>query len=500
MSYRVAFESMNFARTSQPQVDLQVHSLSWSIYGGAERAVIDARGCGADLADLFERLRAPLCIYNRYGSPVWWGYLNEVSLRVGAGRLSRSLDEMANRLAVRYRYLAPVDQLGEVRQTAWADDPASQAHYGIKERVLRRDCISESYAEQLRDLSLAVQANPQARFEPEQTDWPEGVGARLVGLGWAHTLDWRSYQTSAGLIGNVPAQNGSQAIGASTTSLRAAASFTPSVDLSVRDVDLRLRREGSPADSIQLQLQADAGGLPSGSALGSSSLAGSSLAQESYPWVRFNFDPLVSLNAGVTYWLVLQRSGSASSSAYYLLGVDESLTFEGGGLRLYNQTLPAWVLRSPNADLLFRVLSVRQTSDQILDMYTAANQFLRGVESQASSDIYTPPFEQGNRSALTVMRDLLRLGTVNQRLLIARVSQGRTLRIAEQAAQGERDHFVDEAGQFYDQFGNRMMPGDTVVGEWLRERGGLAAAAFIEQAELDAGSGRVSVRAVKGEE
>ena len=36
--------------------------------------------------------------------------------------------------------------------------------------------------------------------------------------------------------------------------------------------------------------------------------------------------------------------------------------------------------------------------------------------------------------------------------------------------------------------------------EWLRERGGLAAAAFIEQAELDAGSGRVSVRAVKGEE
>lgn len=500
MSYRVTFESLNFARTSQPQVDLEVHSLSWSIYGGAERAVIDARSSGSDLADLFERLRAPLCIYNRYGSPVWWGYLNEVSLRMAGGRLTRSLDEMANRLTVRYRYLAPVDQLGEVRQTAWADDPASQAHYGIKERVLRRDCISESYAEQLRDLSLAVQANPQARFEPGHADWPEGVGARLVGLGWVNTLDWRSYQTSAGLIGNAPAQNGSQAIGASTTSLKLAASFSPGVDLSVRDVDLRLRREGSPADNLSVQLQADAGGSPSGSALGSSSLAGSSLAQESYPWVRFNFDPLVSLSAGVTYWLVVQRSGSVSSSAYYLLGVDESLSFEGGSLRLYNQTVPAWVLRSPNADLLFRVLSVRQTSDQILDVFTAANQFLRGAESQAASGIETPPYQQGGRGGWTVMRDLLKLGTVNQRLLIARVSQGRILRIAEQAARSERDHFVDEAGQFFDQFGNRLMPGETVVGEWLRERGGLAAAAFIEQAELDAGSGRVSVRAVKGEE
>ena len=289
---------------------------------------------------------------------------------------------MANRLAVRYRYLAPVDQLGEVRQTDWADDPASQAHYGIKERVLRRENISESYAEQLCDLSLAVQAYPQARFEPGQTDWPEGVGARLVGLGWANTLDWRSYQTSAGLIGNAPAQNGSQALGASTTSLRTAASFTPGVDLSVRDVDLRLRREGSPADNIQLQLQADAGGLPSGSALGSSSLAGSSLAQESYPWVRFNFDPLVSLSAGVTYWLVVQRSGSVSSSAYYLLGVDESLSFAGGGLRIYNQTLPAWVLRSPNADLLFRVLSTKQTSDQVVDIYNSAHQFLRGWKAR----------------------------------------------------------------------------------------------------------------------
>lgn len=499
MSYRVAFESLNFARTSQPQVDLQVRTLSWSIYGGAERAVIDARGSGADLADLFERLRAPLCIYNRYGSPVWWGYLNEVSLRMGAGRLTRSLDEMANRLAVRYRYLAPVDQLGEVRQTAWADDPASQAQYGIKERVLRRDCISESYAEQLRDLSLAVQANPQARFEPGHADWPEGVGARLVGLGWVNTLDWRSYQTSAGLIGNAPAQNGSQAIGASTTSLRVAASFSPGVDLSVRDVDLRLRREGSPADNLSVQLQADAGGLPSGSALGSSSLAGSSLAQESYPWVRFNFDPLVSLSAGMTYWLVVQRSGSVSSSAYYLLGVDEALSFEGGGLRVYNQTLPGWVLRIPNADLLFRVLSAKQTSDQVVDIYNSANQFLRGVESQAESGIETPPYQQGGRGAWTVMQDLLKLGTVNQRLLTARVSEGRILRIAEQPGQGERDHFVDEAGQYYDQFGNRLMPGETVVGKLLRVRGGLAAAAFIEQAELDARSGRVSVRAVKGE-
>lgn len=502
MSYRVILDGRNFTRISQPGVSLRAQRMRWTAFGGAEDALITASGSPALLSDLASFLRCPVTIYNAMGMPVWWGFLNGLSYPLegngvgttAGGRVSVSLDGMANRVAVYHTSPAALDQPGESHLTDWAEDSTSQAHYGVKEKIIRRVHIDESFALQLRDLSLSQLKNPQIEMQPGAVKADQPMQAELDCRGWMHTLFWKGYQTQAGLIGNTVAQSGTQMLGDASNRLRLAQSFLPEVGIAVNAVDVRLKREGSPTDTLTLSLQADSSGSPSGTALGSASLSGSALEDESYPWVRFTFDLLVELSAGMRYWLVLARSGAVSSTSYYLAGVDEGLAFTAGRFRLYDQSASTWVSRVPSCDLVFRVLGSRETSSQLADIYTEGNQFMTGFDCRAASGVMTPPFEVGMDTCQETFEKLLQLGTVNNRLMTARVTPERRLVVTEQPEHGVRDHFLDAQGRFYDPHGNRLMPGFVPVGEWVRMKGASAAAMFVSQAEVDGESGKVNLQ------
>jgi hypothetical protein len=479
--FRVSFEGRDYGRMTQPGLAFAVQEMHWSVEGGCDRAVITVSREGLreeDAAGLVGMLRCGVTIRNAYGQAVWWGYLDTVEQVEGVFIVAHSLDEMANRVAVRYSTLAPAGQPGEVQQTAWADDLASQAVYGVKERVVEREGLDEAAALQVRDMLLAQGATPQADVQQKGR---VGWGLRLACLGWMHSLAWSYVQPQVGMLANTPAQHGTQYLGNTYSDLWLAQSITPAGDMALRYVDVRLRKVGSPTDDARIQVQSDNAGVPSGTNLGQALVSPSAISAEGYPWVRFEFDPAVEVSQGTPVWLVLGRAGQPSQSDFYLAGVDESMAFTGGVFRVYNHVITSWIARNPDCDLLFRVTATQDTAEQLHAVFAAGNQFLSGMVVEGETGVESVPYLNRPATCYAQVLRLLRMGTGEQRHLLAEVSVDRRLVISVAPVAGAADWYVDEEGVYYDAQHNRLMPGIVPVGRWVRNKRGVR---FVEKESL----------------
>jgi len=115
--------------------------------------------------------------------------------------------------------------------------------------------------------------------------------------------------------------------------------FTPSENATAVIPSLCVDRAvapGAPTDNVVVSVEADSGGIPSGTPLASTNLPASAFADTSWYDGDFCSAPqewpeiTVSLTSGSTYWLVVSRSGSASGSNFWILE-----TGVGGGLKYY---------------------------------------------------------------------------------------------------------------------------------------------------------------------
>jgi len=480
--FSVTFENREFGRMTQPGLEFEVKEMRWSVEGGCDRAIIEVsrdRLREEDPAGMVGMLRCPLTIRNAYGQAVWWGYLNTVEQVEGVFIVARSLDDMANKVTVRTTTLAPVGQVGEVRQTAWADDLASQAVYGVKERIIERSGLDEAATLQVWDMALAEGAFPTAKMT--RMAGKNGWGLRLTCLGWVHSLAWLHVQPLAGMIANTPPQHGTQYLGNTYSDLWLAQSVTPAADMAIRYVDVRLRKVGSPTDDARIQIQSNAGGVPSGPSLGQALVSPSGISAEGYPWVRFEFDPAVTVSQGTPVWIVLQRAGQPSQTDHYLVGVDESMAFAGGVFRVYNHVVTSWIARNPECDLLFRVTATQDTGEQLQAVFAAGNQFLSGIELEGETGVESVPWLPQAETCYAQVLRLLRMGTGEQRRLLVEVSANRRLVISVAPLAGVADWHVDDAGRYHDAQGVLAMPGYVPVGRWVRGKGGVG---FVEEETL----------------
>ena len=147
-----------------PGARLDVERLRWQAQGGPLDGVIALRGAGQAPEWLAQLLRCPVRVADTGGGPCWWGFVEAVEVPVPAGRAVIDLAEMTNRVAVRYRDESPRPGVsGWQWQTAWAEEAASVARYGRKERVLSLAEGRPEEAEVLRDATLARAGWPRWR-------------------------------------------------------------------------------------------------------------------------------------------------------------------------------------------------------------------------------------------------------------------------------------------------------------------------------------------------
>lgn len=196
---QVAFTDRSGAAWLPPDgVLFRVDSLSKSSALPYKRATITASGPRDAVFELLEALRYGVKIYAKDDPAVWLGYVSAVLINDHGNLVGLDLDDMANRVAVRYSYVAPgTDTVGTREDTAWADDLASQGEFGVKELWLSRAGMTAAAAAQLRDTYLATHALPSPPPASYNGMGGSEVTATLQCKGWLYTLDWTYYANAA---------------------------------------------------------------------------------------------------------------------------------------------------------------------------------------------------------------------------------------------------------------------------------------------------------------
>ncbi len=97
-------------------------------------------------------------------------------------------------------------------------------------------------------------------------------------------------------------------------------SFQVSADNQVKSVDLYIKKVSTPGD-LTVNITNDNSGSPGSTVYATGTLSASSVTTN-YGWVTVTFTTNPQLNAGATYWLVLD--GGTSASKYYIWGANNA--------------------------------------------------------------------------------------------------------------------------------------------------------------------------------
>lgn len=182
--------------------------------GGPTTAELVAQGPAAGLWELTAWLGYRIEVFTDNDAPVWWGYIEEVTVNYGSIAVGRTIANVANRIAVAYTTERAGGQV-ESKQTGWAEDADSIALYGQRELLLSRSNLSDAQATAKRDRALATLAKPQwvSRLGLGE---PGGAVVRCRGF-WA-SYGWTFYSQSAGLEAHDSGTSSEQPLGLGFTS------------------------------------------------------------------------------------------------------------------------------------------------------------------------------------------------------------------------------------------------------------------------------------------
>jgi hypothetical protein len=448
----------------QYSLDFRPTRLSWNAIGGPDDATIEASGPEVELWELIERLRSPIEVIGPSGSLIWWGYIEGVSVNTSALNISVFLERMSNRICVTYSEVNVAGTVGERRTTTWYEDADSIAAYGTKERRLSQSQATateaENYAQTLLErMKFPIVKHTFSPGEPEAT-------ATIQCSGWWKTLDWKFYENSGGKEGYEEIGQGLQSLGDNSARQKMAQSFqiASGTTWEAQSVRIRMKKEESPVDNLTVGLYSDSAGAP-GTLLASAQLAGSEV-NENLNWHELLLNTRVLLAVSTTYWLVVSRSGATDATNYYKVDANEELGYTSGILRVWNGS--AWVARSPDADMLFAVGGVEETTTQLERMFTIGGQFFTGVDVDILSGVYSSPYRDGDQSVLSCVKEILKSGTTNLRRILATVNFQRRIKIYEEPASGSNDYALHANGDLHDVLDRFLNRWNYPVGIWVR--------------------------------
>lgn len=475
-----------------PGLFFKVARAKWDIYGGPSTAEVVVSGSAARLGQLVQLLRSPVVLSDESGAPSWWGYVHGVEIRAGYAKpepartglvLSVSLDDLYNRVAVRYRdeRISPDVNVGWQFQTAWQQDAYSVAEYGKKEGIFSRPGVSRGFAEEAASYAASLLARykkPGVRSAAEKNltlPFPEGKGqndalATLHLRGWWETLGWQFFSEGRGYLGF----NGGgavQVMGSGAASTAAAESFTVgAAGWTLVNGWVKMAKYGAPGDGVYMSIYDNNAGLPN-NILGTVSVAGSALSGD-LAWTRFQLAAGIALSAGATYWIVVYRTGALDANNYYRVAVDEGMAYPGGAMKVWNGV--SWVDRALNADMVFAVNGQAVSTEQIkvmADPAAGGGQFLAGVYVVDGSGVNAWQFRNGKESCLSEIKGMLDMGTSAGERLQAVVNAEKWLVVRKVASASAPGFLILPSGELRDRSGGRVAPGLAPVGKWARVQG-----------------------------
>jgi hypothetical protein len=256
-------------------------------------------------------------------------------------------------------------------------------------------------------------------------------------------------------------------------------------------VELRVRRVGNPVDSLRVGLYNDSGGAP-GSVLEQVTMTGSTLANE-MGWTSLAFSNTALLAYGVTYGLLIDRTGAMDADNFYEIEVDQEGGYARGSMRLYDG---AAYQASVSGDLIFRCLGATDTAWQVQGTVNGCGvDELAAVMVEAESGLDALQYRGEDETAASIVDDLLAQGTAAGARLLASVATGRLVRVFEQPQALQR-LWVWREGTLVAATGGAALPGWLPAGVWVHVDDVLLSGAwaglsplFVERASYQVGQG-----------
>jgi hypothetical protein len=338
MSYQVRFPGIR-SGFAEIEGGWLVKSMDWRLAGGAETALIQAAAPRFDIRQLqtfFDSLiAAPLEIYDGQGRVVWRGWVEKIVCRSGRQKMTYSLEQVYNRLIVRYPQ-SGMESAPFARwlTTGWLENADSLARFGPKEKLLSISQADSYLAEQVLHSSFsALHAYPS--FNIDMQDEETQTSFEIAAAGIWRRLDWILDHETGGKIQHLAGGKSKYEIGSSFNTSKIAQSFRVNQpNFSLAHVWLRASLIGQPQDSLQVSVHSDSGGRP-GALLGQS-LAPSSSLDGAWAWTRWELGSALPLAEGSTFWLAVQRSEAISAGAYYVLESDDGFGYAAGQARRWD--------------------------------------------------------------------------------------------------------------------------------------------------------------------
>lgn len=180
----------------------RVDTFSRSAMGGPKQAQLSIAARNQNvLIKYLSRLRYPVVLLDERSQPVWWGYISEVSVKLGNVQLGVSIDNMFNSVTVIYQQLVVGGGTGTTETvTAAAEDLDSIADFGHKEALESMGNATLTEAENMRDILLAQRHYPVSSMGLAELS--EENRCTIYCRGWWDTLGWQyvSNGSDAGVV------------------------------------------------------------------------------------------------------------------------------------------------------------------------------------------------------------------------------------------------------------------------------------------------------------
>ena len=230
-------------------------------------------------------------------------------------------------------------------------------------------------------------------------------------------------------------------------------------------IDIRLKKTTGVADNVTVKLYTVSGGLPD-TLLATGTIANDELAT-SLSWATAVLNTQPQIVYGTTYGILVERSVGAYDDTGLYIGLDEALSYTRGSLQLYTDATNGWKSRPTDADLIFKISGIVETTTQIDTAVTSVGEFISDVVIDSASGLKTLPYRDGSETCLQVVQDLQSKGTSNNKRLLSKVTPKRELVLYEEPSPTAATAYrLRDDGLLYTMSGQPIPPHVCPVGQW----------------------------------